>query len=56
MSLTPQEILDIVDPDRIHENDTSFAHWYVINGELVNIYNFENLPDPSLQNNELWYV
>lgn len=56
MSLTPQEILDIVDPDRIHENDTSFPHWYIIDGDLVNIYNFENLPDPSLQNNELWYI
>lgn len=56
MSLTPQEILDIVDPTRQHETDTSFAHWYVIDGELVNIYNFEDADDPAAENNNIWYV
>lgn len=56
MSLTPQEILDIVDPTRQHESDTSFPHWYIIDGELVNIYNFEPADDPSLNNTVLWYI
>ncbi len=56
MSLTPQEILDIVDPTRQHENDTSFPHWYVVDGELVNIYNFEPADDPLLGSTVLWYI
>ena len=56
MSLTPQEILDIVDPTRQHENDTSFPHWYIVDGELVNIYNFEPADDPLLGSTVLWYV
>lgn len=56
MSLTPQEILDRVDPTRQHENDTSFPHWYIVDGELVNIYNFEPADDPSLGSTVLWYV
>ena len=56
MSLTPQEILDIVDPTRQHENDTSFPHWYIIDGELVNIYNFVEADDPLLGSTVLWYV
>lgn len=56
MSLTPQEILDIVDPTRQHESDTSFPHWYIIDGELVNIYNFEPADDPLLGSTVLWYV
>ncbi len=56
MSLTPQEILDIVDPTRQHENDTSFPHWYIVDGELVNIYNFEPAEDPLLGSTVLWYV
>lgn len=56
MSLTPQEILDIVDPTRQHESDTSFPHWYIVDGELVNIYNFEPADDPSLGSTVLWYV
>ena len=56
MSLTPQEILDLVDPTRQHEVDTNFPHWYVIDGELVNIYNFESADDPSANNNGLWYI
>jgi len=56
MSLTPQEILDIVDPTRQHENDTSFPHWYIVDGELVNIYNFEPADDPLLGNTVLWYA
>lgn len=55
MSLTPQEILDIVDPTRQHENDTSFPHWYVVDGELVNIYNFEPADDPLLGSTDLWW-
>ena len=39
MSLTPDEILELVDPTRYHETDTSFPHWYIVDGELVNIYN-----------------
>jgi hypothetical protein len=56
MSLTPQEILDIVDPTRQHENDTSFPHWYIVDGELVNIYNFEPADDPLLGSTDLWYI
>ena len=56
MSLTPQEILDIVDPTRQHESDTSFPHWYVVDGELVNIYNFEPADDPLLGSTVLWYI
>lgn len=56
MSLTPQEILDIVDPTRQHENDTSFPHWYIVDGELVNIYNFEQADDPLLGSTVLWYI
>jgi hypothetical protein len=56
MSLTPQEILDIVDPTRQHESDTSFPHWYVVDGELVNIYNFEPADDPLLGSTDLWYI
>ena len=56
MSLTPQEILDRVDPTRQHENDTSFPHWYIVDGELVNIYNFEPADDPLLGSTVLWYV
>jgi hypothetical protein len=56
MSLTPQEILDRVDPTRQHESDTSFPHWYVVDGELVNIYNFEPADDPLLGSTDLWYI
>jgi len=56
MSLTPQEILDRVDPTRQHENDTSFPHWYIVDGELVNIYNFEPADDPLLGSTDLWYI
>ena len=57
MSLTPDEILDIVDPTRAHENDSSFAHWYVVDGELVNIYNSHPM-EPFSPNGSgtLWYV
>lgn len=56
MSLTPQEILDRVDPTRQHENDTNFPHWYIVDGELVNIYNFEPAEDPLLGSTVLWYI
>lgn len=57
MSLTPDEILEIVDPTRAHENDSSFPHWYVVDGELVNIYNSHPMEPFSVNGSiNLWYV
>ena len=57
MSLTPDEILELVDPTRAHEADTTFTHWYVVDGELVNIYN-SHPADPfnATDNGNLWYI
>ena len=53
---TPEEVLAIVDPTRAHENDQSFPHWYILNGELVNIYAPNNI-DPSEQDEfGIWYI
>ena len=52
--MTAQEILQLVDPNREHETDESFTHWYIINGELTNIYNPTESEEPDDINQ--WYI
>lgn len=53
--MTAAEILARVDPDRIHESDTSFTHWYITDNGLENIYASTSIEDYN-NTTSVWYL
>lgn len=49
-------IHNIIDPNDTHISDTSFAHWYIVNGELVNIYSPYDYPSIEKESTCFWYI
>lgn len=50
------QIHNQIDPNDTHISDTDFAHWYIVDGELVNIYSPYDYQSIENQGVVFWYI